>query len=195
MFERGSAGLAGIIGTLSKVPSAVARRFAERILQRALLLIRNPKMTSKFLGIVPLSHRHGNCIPFAAIRWPDFEIGPRLEGHSVILFAIQTYLSCGILLTVDALGLSRGGSSSQFIDPPQDFPKRVPRHGNLCQLEHNVSAMANNFGPDLHQFLPQRGQRPGLYLLRQGQRPHEVAEIVGQGVKLESEGTVAKRTA
>ena len=29
-------------------------------------------MTSKFVEIVPLSHRQGNGIPSAAIRWPDF---------------------------------------------------------------------------------------------------------------------------
>ena len=28
-------------------------------------------MPSKFVEIVPLSHRQGNCIPFAAIRWHD----------------------------------------------------------------------------------------------------------------------------
>jgi hypothetical protein len=28
-------------------------------------------MTSKFLEIVPTSHRQENCIPFAAIRHPD----------------------------------------------------------------------------------------------------------------------------
>jgi hypothetical protein len=31
--------------------------------------------------------------------------------------------------------------------------------------------MADDLGSDLHQFLPQRGQRPVLYLLRQSQRP------------------------
>ena len=31
-------------------------------------------MTSKFVQIVPPSHRIGNCIPFAAVRWHDFGI-------------------------------------------------------------------------------------------------------------------------
>ena len=30
------------------------------------------QMTSRFAEIIPLYHRRGNCIPFAAIRWPDF---------------------------------------------------------------------------------------------------------------------------
>ena len=34
-----------------------------------------------------------------------------------------------------------------------------------------------------------------LNLLRQGQRPHEVGEIVGQGVKLEPNGIVAELAA
>ncbi len=80
-------------------------------------------------------------------------IGPRLEGHSVIFLAIQTHLSYRFLLAVDSLGLRRSGSSSQFIDPPQDFPKQVPGHGDFGHLERDVPAMADNFGPDLDQLL------------------------------------------
>ena len=80
-------------------------------------------------------------------------IGPRLEGHSVIFLAIRTHPSCRFLLAVDSLGLRRSGSSSQFIDPPQDFPKQVPGHGDFGQLERDVPAMADNFGPDLDQLL------------------------------------------
>ncbi len=63
-------------------------------------------------------------------------IGPRLEGHSGRL-----------LLAVDSLGLRRSGSSSQFIDPPQDFPKQVPEHGDFGQLERDVPAMVHDLGP------------------------------------------------
>ncbi len=35
-------------------------------------------MTSKFAEIAPPSHRQGNCIPFAAIRWHDFGNRPAL---------------------------------------------------------------------------------------------------------------------
>jgi hypothetical protein len=55
--------------------------------------------------------------------------------------------------------------------------------------------MADDLGPDLHQLFPQRGQRPVLHLLRQGQRPHEVGEIAGQGVKLQPDGVVAELAA
>ena len=119
-------------------------------------------------------------------------IGPRLEGHSVIFLAIQTHLSCRFLLAVDSLGLRRSGSSSQIINQAQDFPEQVPRHRHLSQLERNVAAMSDNLGPDLHQLVAQRRHRPVLHLLRQSQCPHEVAQIVGQGVKLEPNGIVAE---
>ena len=51
-----------------------------------------------------------------------------------------------------------------------------------------MATMADHLGTDLDQFLPQRGQRPMLDLLRQCQRPHEVGEIVGQGMKLKPDG-------
>ena len=81
----------------------------------------------------------------------------------------------------------------QPIDEAEDFSEQLPRHRNLRQLERDVSAMMDDLGTDLHQFLPQRGQRPVLDLLRQSQRPHEVGEIVSQGVKLEANGIVAER--
>ena len=37
-----------------------------------------PHIPSKFVEIVPLSHRQGNCIPDAAIRWHDFGNRPAL---------------------------------------------------------------------------------------------------------------------
>ncbi len=86
---------------------------------------------------------------------------------------------------MDFLGLPRSGSWSQIIDPPQDFPKQVPRHGNLGQLERDIATMADNLGTDLDQLLPRRGQRPVFHFLRQRKRAHEVGEIVGQRMKLE----------
>ena len=76
---------------------------------------------------------------------------PCLEGHFPIIPATQTHFSHRFYLTVDFLGLRRSGSWSQFIDPPQDFPKQVPGHGNLGQLEREVPAVADNLGPDLDQ--------------------------------------------
>ena len=42
--------------------------------------------------------------------------------------------------------------------------------------------------PNLGQLLAQAGQRPRLRGLRHRQRPHEVAEIIGQRVELEADG-------
>ncbi len=98
-------------------------------------------------------------------------IGPRLAGHSVIFLAIQTHPSCRFLLAVNSLGLRRSGSWSQCIDPPQDFPKQVPGHGDFGQLERDVAAMAHDFGTDLDQHLWQRGQRSVFHFFRQRQSP------------------------
>ena len=79
--------------------------------------------------------------------------GLHLEGHSVIFLAVQTHLPCRFLLAVDSLGLRRSGSSSQIINQAQDILEQAPRHGNLGQLERDVPAKADNFGPDLDQLL------------------------------------------
>ena len=55
--------------------------------------------------------------------------------------------------------------------------------------------MANDLGSDLDQLPPQRGQRPMLHFLGQRQGPHEVGEVVGQGVKLEANLVVAELAA
>ncbi len=110
-----------------------------------------------------------------------------------IFSVIQMHLSRYFHLAVDFLGLRRGGSRSQIIDQPQDFPEQVSRHRHLGQLERDVPPVAHHFRTDLHQLFPQCGQRPVLYLLRQGQSPHEVGQIVGQGMKLEPDGIVAER--
>ncbi len=96
-------------------------------------------------------------------------IGPRLEDHSVIVLAIRTHLSCRFLLAVDSLGLRRSGSSSQFIDPPQEFPKQVPGHCDFRHLERHIATMADDLGSDLDQLLAQRSHGPVFDLLRQRQ--------------------------
>ena len=73
-------------------------------------------------------------------------------------------------MAVDFLGLRRNGSSLRIIDQARDFPEQVPRHSNLGRLECDIATMTNDLGPDLHQLLPQCGQRPMLDLLWQGQR-------------------------
>jgi hypothetical protein len=57
-----------------------------------------------------------------------------------------------------------------------------------CRISANVPGMRDDLGADLHEFFPQARQRPLLDRLGQCQRPHEVAEIVGQRMKLKPDG-------
>jgi hypothetical protein len=44
------------------------------------------QITPKFVEIVPPYHRQGNCIPSAAIRWPDFGDRPSFERPFALIF-------------------------------------------------------------------------------------------------------------
>ena len=55
--------------------------------------------------------------------------------------------------------------------------------------------MAHDLGTDLDQLLPQAGQRLLRDGLGQRQRPHEVGEIVGQRVQLETHRIGGERAA
>ena len=69
------------------------------------------------------------------------------------------------------------------------------RYGDLRHLEGDVTAMGDDLGSDLDQFLPDRGQRPVFRFLRQGQSPHEVGKVLRQGMKLEPDLVVAELAA
>ncbi len=100
--------------------------------------------------------------------------------------AMQTRPSCRFHLAVDFPGLRRSGSWSQIINQAQDFPEQFPRLRHLGHLERDVPATVDYLGTNLHQFLPQRGQRPVPDVLWQSQRPHEVGETVGEGLQLQA---------
>jgi hypothetical protein len=55
--------------------------------------------------------------------------------------------------------------------------------------------MDHNLGTDLDQLFPDRGQRSVLQLLGQGQGPHEVGEVVGQGMNLQADFIIAEPAA
>ena len=80
--------------------------------------------------------------------------------------AIQTNLTRRFHLASDFLGPRRSGFRPQFIDPPRDFPKQLPRHGNPGQLERDVPPVTGHLGADLHQLLPRRRQQPVFHFLR-----------------------------
>ncbi len=66
-----------------------------------------PQITTRFGEIVPPSHRQRNCIPSAAIRWPDFGNRPALGRPFGHFPCHPDKLSCRFLLAVDFLRLSQ----------------------------------------------------------------------------------------
>jgi len=73
-------------------------------------------------------------------------------------------------------------------DQHQEFPEHLSRHRDLGHLKGRVAAVAHDLGADLGQLLAQAGQRPRFRRLWHRQRPHEIAEIVGQRVEPEADG-------
>jgi hypothetical protein len=73
--------------------------------------------------------------------------------------------------------------------------EQASRDGNLAKLESYITAMADGLGSDLDQLFPQRRERPVFHLLWQRKRPHEVGEIMCQGVKLKTHLVVAELAA
>ena len=67
----------------------------------------------------------------------------------------------------------------QFGDQSQDLGEQHPRHSDLGH-QGDIAAVADEFGADLDQLLPQAGERPVLDRLGRCQRAQEVAEIVGE---------------
>ena len=72
----------------------------------------------------------------------------------------------------------------------QDVSEHQPRYRDLGHLERNVAAVADDLRADLDQLFAQAGQRSRLRHLWHRQRPHEVAQIVGQQMELETNGVV-----
>ena len=68
-------------------------------------------------------------------------IGACSEAHSANFVVIQTHPSHRLYLAVDVPGLGWSGPWPRIIDQARDFPKQVPRHGTLGQLERDIAAM------------------------------------------------------
>ena len=77
------------------------------------------------------------------------------------------------------------------------FARIFPHLGALLPPAsgRDVPTMGDEPGSDLDRLIPQTGQRPVLDFLRQCQDPHEVGQIVREGVNLESHLVVAERAA
>ncbi len=61
-------------------------------------------------------------------------------------------------------------------DPPQNLTKELTRDGHLGQLKRHVLRVPHDLGPDFHQLLPQRRERPVFDTRRQLRTPEEVAQ-------------------
>ncbi len=83
----------------------------------------------------------------------------------------------------------------QPVNEAQDLSEQRSWDGDLRQLESDIAAVAHDLGADLDQLLAQGGQRPMFHRLGQGQRPEEVADIVGQGMQLKTYLVVAEAMA
>ena len=72
--------------------------------------------------------------------------------------------------------------------------EQVPRNGDLRHLERDIAPVADDLAANLDQFVSQTGQRPVPHGIRQRQSAQEVAEVVGECVKLETDGDLSELT-
>ena len=68
----------------------------------------------------------------------------------------------------------------------------MTRDGDLGYLEGHIAPVADDLRTDLDKLVAQCRQRPLLDGFGQRQGAHEVAEIVGQGMKLEPDEVVVE---
>src|SRR5215471_21820240 len=83
----------------------------------------------------------------------------------------------------------------QFRDEPQNLLEHLPWDGDLGHLEGDIAAVAHYLRADLDQLVLQGRQRPVLDRLRRRQRAQEIAEVVGERMKLEPHRVGGERSA
>src|SRR6476620_1921669 len=83
----------------------------------------------------------------------------------------------------------------QFRDEPQNLLEHLPCDGDLRHLEDNIASVAHHLRADLDQLVLQTRQRPVLDRLRRRQRAQEIAEVVGERMKLEPHRVSVERSA
>ena len=109
-------------------------------------------------------------------------------GRNSLLYVDQGVPLPSSAVASDLISRSRWcGRCPKLGDQHQGFLEPLSRHRDLGHLKGRVAAVAHDLGADLDQLLAQAGQRPRLRHLRYRQRPHEIAEIVGQRVELEAD--------
>src|SRR5262249_52354202 len=83
----------------------------------------------------------------------------------------------------------------QFRDEPQNLLEHLPCDGDLGHLEDNIAAVAHDLRADLDQLVLQTRQRSILDRLRRRQRAQEIAEVIGERMKLEPHRVGGERSA
>jgi hypothetical protein len=74
----------------------------------------------------------------------------------------------------------------------QDISEQVSGNGDLGHLEGNVAPVVHDLAADLDQPVPERRHRPLLHGIRQRQSAQEVADVVCDCVKLETDGVLGE---
>jgi hypothetical protein len=77
---------------------------------------------------------------------------------------------------------------SRSVDQPQDFLEQFPRDRDLGHPKRDVTAVADGLRAGLDEFLLQARQRLLLDRLERRHRPQEIAGIIGESVKMETNG-------
>ncbi len=75
----------------------------------------------------------------------------------------------------------------------QDVGEKVSRDCDLRQLESDIAAAADDLRADLDRLFLQARQRPVPDRFGRRQRAQEIAEIVGQRMKLKADGVRGER--
>jgi hypothetical protein len=109
---------------------------------------------------------------------------------------IETHLSCGFERThviIERLTLLMNGRRPQFRDQPQNIGEQISGNGDLGHLEGVIASVADGLCVDLDQL--SGSSATSLDGFRRRQRAQEVAEIVGQDMKLEPHRVGGERAA
>ena len=86
----------------------------------------------------------------------------------------------------------RNRFSSEPVDAAQDVSEQASRDCDLGNLERDIAPVAHDLAPDLDQPVPERRHRPVSHGVEQSQRSQEVAKVVGECVKLETDSIVGE---
>ena len=104
-------------------------------------------------------------------------------------------IDCNERTKIEPLTRGCNGRRPQFRDQPQNVGEDVSVNCDFGHLESDIAPMADDLRADLNQLFLQARQRPILDRFGRRQRAQEVAEIVGECIKLKANGVGGEGTA